>query len=73
MAPSTQHGAVIHDVVYVTGGGITNNVGWVIGPITMVGGKKFGDMCPKARGCRQFLGDNFKMMLHIKNLRNKKV
>jgi len=73
MAPSTQHGAVIHDVVYVTGGGITNNVGWAIGPITMVGGKKFGDMCPKARGCKQFLGDNFKMMQYIKNRRNEKV
>ena len=73
MAPSTQHGAVIHDVVYVTGGGITNTVGWVIGPITMVGGKKFGDMCPKARGCKQFLGDNSKMMQYIKNRRNEKV
>ena len=73
MAASTQHGAVIHqDAVFVTGGGIETG-GWIINPITMVGGKKFGDITPRHYGCKQFLGDNFKMMRHVKKLRKKKV
>ena len=74
MAASAQHGAVIHqDAVFVTGGGIENESGWIIKPITIVGEKKFGDIICGSYGCKRFVGNNFKMADHIKNLRNKKV
>ena len=77
MSASTQLPCVLHEVFAVTGGGINPSdadVGhaWMIKP-TIVNGKKFGDIYTGGYHCKQFLGKNFKMVDHIKNLRNKKV
>ena len=61
----------------MTGGGINQcdadvAHAWMIKP-TEADGKKFGDIYTRDYNCTKFLGKNFKMVDHIKNLRNKKV
>ena len=55
------------------GGGIHEDQhAWVIMP-TIVDDKQFGIISTEDKGCKRFVCNDFKMMHHIKNLRNKKV
>ena len=66
-------------VFSVTGGGINPSVedpcsgsAWIITPYT-VGGKQFGDMYNRNYYCKKYVGNDFAMVEHLKDLRNKKV
>ena len=76
MSAAAQRPCVLQEVFAMTGGGIdpTDGFGnaWMLKP-TVVEGKSFGDIYIGGYLCKQFLGKNFKMVEHIKNLRNKKV
>ena len=66
-------------VFSVTGGGIKPSVddpssgfAWIITPYT-VGGKQFGDICKRSYYCKKYVGSDFAMVEHLKDLRNNKV
>ena len=66
-------------VFSVTGGGIKPSVddpasgfAWIITPET-VGGKQFGDISKKSYYCKKYVGNDFAMVEHIRDLRNKRV
>ena len=75
-APHVQLPAVLDMVCAVTGGGIEaadgHKAAWMIKPIK-VQGMMFGNINTGAHRCKSFVGNNFKMIDHIKRLRNKKV
>ena len=66
-------------VFSVTGGGINPSVddpcsgfAWIITPYT-VGGRQFGDICKRSYYCKKYVGSDFAMVEHLKDLRNTKV
>ena len=63
---------MLEDVVAITGGGIKDDVPWIIKP-TVVEGKRFADILADNYRCRQFLGKRFNMVKHIKTIRSKEV
>ena len=71
----------IHSVLAVTGGGINPpeadvSHAWIIKPTKIKiddEDKYFGDIYTGDYHCKQFLGTNYKMVDHIKGLRNQKV
>ena len=70
----------INPVLQVTGGGINQHEAechaWIIKPITIKiddEDRDFGDIYIGDYHCKQFLGTNYKMVEHIKSLRNQKV
>lgn len=77
----SQESCVLENVLAVTGGGITmhgENVQsgarheWIIKP-EVVDGRNFGDIFIGNYYCRKYVGDNFAMVEHIRDLRNKMV
>ena len=76
-----QQSCVLENVLAVTGGGITmhgENVQsgarheWIIKP-TVVDGRNFGDIYNGNYYCRKYVGDEFAMVEHIRDLRNNRV
>ena len=77
MSASAQRPCVLQQVIAVQGGGIDPSVAdcsnaWIFKP-TIVDGKQFVDIYIGNYHCKQFLGTSFKMVDHIKSLRNKMV
>ena len=72
MSSSTQRACVLEDVIAVTGGGIKDDVPWIIKPI-IVEGKRFANILGDNYRCQQFLGKRFNMVKHIKTIRSKEV
>ena len=73
MSASTMRPCVLQDVFAVMGGGINEDEhAWFLMPTT-VDEKQFGIISIGNKYCQRFLGNNFKMVHHITNLRNKKV
>ena len=77
MSASAQRPCVLQQVIAVQGGGIDPSVAdcsnaWIFKP-AIVDGKQFVDIYIGNYHCKQFLGTSFKMVDHIKSLRNKRV
>ena len=77
-----QQPCVLENVFAVTGGGIdlmTDGLprvrgvhAWIIIP-TLVDGKSFGEIYNGSHYCRKYVGNNFAMVDHMRDLRNVKV
>ena len=68
----TERPSVLQTVVAVHGGGLDSQFAWVLKP-TLVDGKTFADIYGGSQPCRDFRGNNFKTVNHVKELRNTKV
>ena len=76
-----QQPCVLQDVFAVTGGGINlqaenlpsgSRHAWIITP-TLVDGKSFGDIYNGNWYCRKYVGNEFAMVEHMRDLRNTRV
>ena len=77
-----QQHCVLQNVFAVTGGGLNltpdglsrahDNRSWIIQP-TLIDGKNFGDIYSGNYHCRLYVGNDFAMVDHLRDLRNAKV